>query len=65
MNCYMYTDINGIDSRRTSPGTDNLLQLGEPLYLGGTPDTTNVRGNIVEAIVMLVASETYNLQSYQ
>ena len=41
--------VNGIVSRGTSPGTDNLLQLGEPLYLGGTPDTANVRGNVVEA----------------
>ena len=41
--------INGIDSRRTSPGTDNLLQLGKPLYSGGIPDTANVWGSVVEA----------------
>ena len=38
--------VNGIVSRGTSPGTDNLLQLDEPLYLGGTPGTANVRGNV-------------------
>ena len=41
--------VNGIISRGTSPGTDNLLQLGESLYLGGIPDIANVRGNITEA----------------
>ena len=41
--------VNGIVSRRISLGTDHLLQLSEPLYLGGTPDTANVRENVVEA----------------
>ena len=40
--------VNGIVARRTSQGTDSLLQLDEPLYLGGIPDIVNVKGNISE-----------------
>jgi len=40
--------VNGIVTNATSPGTDSLLQLGEPLYLGGIPDIADVRGNISE-----------------
>ena len=40
--------VNGIVSRRISTGTDSLLQLDEPLYLGGILNTANVRENVVE-----------------
>ena len=49
--------VNGIVTRGTSQGTDGLLQLGEPLYLGGIPGIVNVRGNIST----LAASETCEL----
>ena len=40
--------VNGIVSRGTSPGTDNLLELGELLFLGGIPDIISVSRNISE-----------------
>ena len=40
--------VNGIVSRGTSQGTDSLLELGEPLYLGGIPDINRVTGNVSE-----------------
>ena len=49
--------VNGIVTRGTSQGTDGLLRLGEPLYLGGIPGIVNVRGNIST----LTASETCEL----
>ena len=39
--------VNGIVSRGTSHGIDSLLQLGEPLYLGGISDIANIRGHNV------------------
>ena len=40
--------VNGIVVRGTSQGMDSLLQLGEPLHLGGIPNIVNVKGNISE-----------------
>ena len=39
--------VNDIVSRETSTGIDSLLQLDEPLYLGGILDIANIRGNNV------------------
>ena len=39
--------VNDIVSRETSTGIDSLLQLGEPLYLGGISDIASIRGNNV------------------
>ena len=55
--------VNGIVTRGTSQGTDSLLQLGEPLYLGDIPDIVSMLEETFQKLVTLAASETRELVS--